>query len=182
MALLVGTFGAIVSLGTAQAAQTVTVDAWIGDLKAIHPGGTNADAPLPFGAPHAHFTIPGPIGWFTSNGANLVNDFFTQDGGVGLRSITGFSCPRSTYGSITHDDGTGLYINNGTITVFNHAPETSAVTDSAILPAGSHNFDLYPVEGNRAPSVLKISFPDDVQVLESGSLALLSAGPWSASA
>ncbi len=198
--------------GAATATPIYTVDAWIGNLKADHTGGTNANNVLPSPAVDAHFTIAGPIDWITSRGTNLVRDFLTKDGAVALPAIGGYTSPSAHYatlasflaasmsaggdaysaffhitgtygsatsyaGSIRHDDGASLYIDNGATQIFGHAPETSAITDSFVLPAGSHNFDLYYVEGNGAPSVLKINFPSNVVATpEPAALALFGTG------
>lgn len=196
----------------AAATPVYTVDAWIGDLKADHVGGTDANNVLPGPAADAHFTIAGPIDWITSRGTNLVQDFLTQDGAVALPAIAGYSSPSAHYatlasflaasmstggdaysaffhitgtydsaasyaGTVRHDDGASLYIDNGATQIFGHAPETSAITNSFVLPAGTHNFDLYYVEGNGAPSVLKINFPTNVvPTPEPAALALFATG------
>ena len=198
--------------GGASATPIYTVDAWIGNLKADHIGGTNADKPLPSPAADAHFTIAGPIDWITSKGANLVQDFLTKDGAVALPAIGGYTSPSASYatlasflaasmskggdaysaffhitgayssaanyaGTIRHDDGASLYIDNDATKIFGSAPETSAITTSFVLPSGSHNFDLYYVEGNGAPSVLNINFPSSVvPTPEPAAIALFGIG------
>ena len=197
---------------TASATQIYTVDAWIGDLKTDHIGGTHADRPLPTPAADAHFVISGPIDWITNRGTNLVQDFLTKDGSVALPSISGFTSPSTNYatlasfldasmskggdaysaffhitgtydsassysGTIRHDDGASLYIDNGATQIFDSSPETVAITSNFVLPSGTHKFDLYYVEGNGAPSVLNINFPADVQAApEPAAIAVFGIG------
>jgi hypothetical protein len=203
--------------GAAVASPIYTVDVWIGDLKADHTGGTNADKPLPSVAADAHFTVAGPIDWVTDKKSNLVQNFLTDDGATALPTLSGYTTPSGQYatlasflgasmsaggdaysaffhitgtyssltsfaGSIEHDDGASLYIDNGATKVFGNSPETTAITDTFTLAAGTHEFDLYYVEGNGAPSVLDVVFPSAVvtttaaSVPEPATLALFGVG------
>ena len=92
--------------------------------------------------------------------------------------ITGTYDSASSYsGTIRHDDGASLYIDNGATQIFDSSPETVAITSSFVLPSGTHKFDLYYVEGNGAPSVLNINFPADVQAApEPAAIAVFGIG------
>ncbi|MGC9272094.1 PEP-CTERM sorting domain-containing protein [Acidiphilium sp.] len=71
--------------------------------------------------------------------------------------------------TITHDDGASSYANNTTVT--SSPGETSAVSDTGMLPTGAlSSFVVDYVEANGAPSVLKVDVP------EPGSLLLLGTG------
>jgi hypothetical protein len=150
----------------------------------------------------ASFTYNGPIDWYTASSTNTFGQFLTaaniakfssatttladflntsmSAGGFEYGSfylITGIYSAATTYnGSVTHDDGASLYLDNFATTVFEHPDPTSAITNSFTLPAGSHPFELTYVEANGAPSVLRINFPNDVRVPEPATLALFGFG------
>lgn len=100
----------------------------------------------------------------------------------GAYSIATYMQITSTYtapasgiqGSILHDDGASLYVDNTTI--FELPTPTSKATKSFSLPGGHHSFNLVYVEANGAPSDLAFYAPLQASVPEPGTLALLSLG------
>lgn len=185
----------------ARASQVFSVEVWIGALPGTLANAANEAAVAgTSGLTHATFDILGPINWVSSDANNLFSAFIpmgsisnyagnvTQaalgntslsnagDDYTAFFKITGTYSAAAPYsGTITHDDGASLYSDYGT--VFESPSETSAVTESFSLQAGVHAFTLDYVEGNGAPSVLQINFPDDVVAApEPLSLTLLAGG------
>ena len=82
-------------------------------------------------------------------------------------------------GSIQHDDGASLYIDNGSVQIFSNPAETSVVTDNFTLPGGTHNFDIYYVEAGGAPAELTVNFPNGGEppaIPEPAPLAVFGSG------
>ena len=174
----------VASGGTARAAQTFGVEVWIGKLPSTQADAANVPT-SDVGLTHATFDYTGSVNWSSINANNYFQDFIplanitNYAGNVSLATlgtsglsvsgdaysaffqITGVYSAASDYsGSVTHDDGASLYTDVGT--AFEHPAETAALTNSFTLPSGVHSFTLDYVEGNGAPSVLQINFPNDV--------------------
>lgn len=149
----------------------------------------------------ASFVYSGPLNFNNPNNQNqpnLFSDFFTNQSVIsGFTSAISESAflgttmssagslnytylefslegpyatiPSGTTVTITHDDGASSYANG--VTVTSSPGETSAVSDTGILPPGLlTSFVVDYVEANGAPAVLKVDVP------EPGSLALLGTG------
>lgn len=77
--------------------------------------------------------------------------------------------------TITHDDGTFLYLNgSNTCTVCSGSPTTAEVSTFTIGTSGTYSFDLLYAEVNGAPAVL--DFPGATPTPEPSTFVMLGSG------
>ena len=153
----------------------------------IRPSAARVAASRPPERRHDRQLLRFQLGFVSSNVSNFVgfngvtsfNDLYNHDlstGGFQDTTLMEFVGSTSTpiVGTITHDDGIGLYQNGVLVTAPSAQGPTVAVPTGYSLNTG--NFDLFYVEANDLPAVLTVTNFNEVRrdpVPEPASLALL---------
>jgi hypothetical protein len=72
-----------------------------------------------------------------------------------IQLTTNYQSTGPVAGSVVHDDGASLYVNN--VNIFSSPGLTAAMTSPFVLPGGNNQIELYYVEANGSPSILNVS-------------------------
>ena len=204
MRIPIGILAAVGLLTSISAAHAMTITIWTGSGLPL-----DAQAAAPPATELGVYAYNGPIDFVNNNpqgGSNTFGDFFGPTYSHDLSWISGASISSllattmsvdgngtTTYlqitgnystgtafsGTITHDDGAGLYLNGSSSSILDNPAgqpgcdqQQSTETCSFTIQPGSGTFELAYTEDNGAPAVLQATIPTP----EPASLAIFASG------
>ncbi len=166
----------------------VSVDYWSYDGSAVGTNADFGN-PITSTTPDATFFYAGPVNWVYNgpqSGPNSVDTFLNINDVASFSSPSGKFASEADFGSstlsisgdatsaffwilgagnfgtvsVTHDDGAVMYVDSYANPVIWSPGETVAVTNTAQVAPGFHEYVVTYVEGNGAPSVLQVAVPE----------------------